>query len=124
MKNYSWLELGVIGAFTFLSAIARAESVKVDTTLNILTDESGMTAYTFDLDRPGVSNCNGACATEWPPILVNEATLEAPFSIIIRKDGSRQAAHNGQPLYLYAEDTQPGDLNGDGYSSVWHTARP
>ena len=33
-----------------------------------LVDAKGLTLYTFDRDATGKSNCNGACATNWPPL--------------------------------------------------------
>ncbi len=104
--------------------VPEVQPVKIDTTLNILTNANGFTAYIFDLDKPGVSNCNGTCAQEWPPILVGSASLQVPFTVVTRKDGTKQVAYKGKPLYLYVEDSGPGDQSGDGYSSVWHTARP
>ena len=37
----------------------------------VLTNSAGMTLYTFDKDAAGSgkSECNGACATNWPPLL-------------------------------------------------------
>jgi len=32
-----------------------------------LVDGKGMTLYVFDRDTTGASNCNGVCATNWPP---------------------------------------------------------
>lgn len=37
-----------------------------------LTDQNGMTLYTFDKDRPGESNCYDQCALSWPPYLVSD----------------------------------------------------
>ncbi len=90
-----------------------------------LVNHEGMTLYTFDNDSAGVSNCNGGCAAAWPPLTV-EAGTELPegFSLITRSDGAMQIAYEGQPLYGWASDTQPGDMTGDGVNGVWHTARP
>ena len=110
-----------------ITSIASADDlgpIKINTQLNILTNAKDMTAYVFDKDTPGVSNCNGACATEWPPILAPEGELKAPLSVVVRKDQSRQVAYKNRPLYLYVEDSAPGEISGDGYSSVWHVARP
>jgi predicted lipoprotein with Yx(FWY)xxD motif len=37
---------------------------------SVLTDTKGMTLYYFDQDVAGKSNCNGKCATAWPPLMV------------------------------------------------------
>ena len=35
----------------------------------VYTDDAGMTLYTFNQDEPNISNCNGGCATKWPPLI-------------------------------------------------------
>ena len=37
----------------------------------VLTDSKGMTLYVFDKDADGKSVCNGPCATNWPPLMVD-----------------------------------------------------
>lgn len=84
-----------------------------------------MSLYTYDNDQEGVSNCYGECAAIWPPALFAPDTkLGVSYSLIMRTDGTMQAAFRGQPLYLYSEDQKPGDLKGDGVGGVWHLARP
>lgn len=89
----------------------------------VLADQSDMTAYTFDNDTAGQSNCNGQCAIVWPPILTTKDTLSAPFGVTIRANGDRQVTFNGSPLYLYKNDAAPGDIKGDGVGGIWHLAR-
>jgi predicted lipoprotein with Yx(FWY)xxD motif len=84
-----------------------------------LTDSKGMTVYTYDPDGVGVSNCYDGCAKAWPPVAATGA-IQAPFSEITRKDGAKQLAYDGHPLYTYIGDTKPGDDNGDGLDGVWH----
>lgn len=90
----------------------------------IMTTPEGMTVYTFDQDARGVSSCYGACAEEWPPVTApSDAEPFGQMSIIERTDGTRQWAYNGQPLYLYHDDTAPGDVEGDGEGGVWHVVQ-
>lgn len=90
----------------------------------VLTDADGMTLYTFDKDAAGVSNCYDDCAVKWPPLLAADgAVADGAFTLVERKDGTRQWAHDGRPLYLWIEDTQPGQMTGDGVGGVWHTAK-
>ena len=90
----------------------------------LLVDAAGRTLYTFDNDRDGKSACSGGCAVAWPPAL---ATAETPwnsdFSIIVRGDGTDQWTFNGKPLYRFAGDAKPGDVNGDELGGVWHAIR-
>jgi len=89
-----------------------------------LTDANGMSLYTFDKDTTNTSNCNGACATLWPPLLVKEGEEKpASYTRITRNDGSLQWALNGKPLYTWVRDTKPGDITGDGVKGVWHLAK-
>ena len=103
----------------------------------ILVDSSGRTLYTFDRDTRGdgyetdsASACSGQCAQTWPPLVLPAGqTLPTPgagvtgLSAFPRDDGARQVAVNGRALYLYAADTRPGDVNGDGVGGVWHVAK-
>ena len=91
------------------------------------------TLYTFDNDTAtGLSTCFGGCATTWPPLYAPaSATDFGNFTVILRDDPATTAveavpqwAYKGQPLYFFANDTQPGDTNGDGVGGVWHIARP
>jgi predicted lipoprotein with Yx(FWY)xxD motif len=92
----------------------------------VLTNVSGMTLYTFDKDAAGSgkSECNGPCATNWPPLLAAaDAKASGDYSIITRNDGAKQWAYKGKPLYLWIKDTKPGDRTGDGFNNVWRVAR-
>ncbi|MFP2768526.1 hypothetical protein [Oceanisphaera sp. KMM 10153] len=91
----------------------------------ILTNTVGMSLYVFDKDQPGISNCNGSCADNWPPLAATgDDTADDDYGIVTRADGSLQWSYKGQPLYLWKEDKQAGDISGDGKFDVWHLARP
>jgi predicted lipoprotein with Yx(FWY)xxD motif len=90
----------------------------------IMTTPDGMTVYTFDRDMPGASTCYGECAEEWPPVTApSDAEPFGSMSIVERTDGARQWAYDGKPLYLYHDDSAPGDIEGDGEGGVWHAVR-
>ncbi|HEV2713940.1 MAG TPA: hypothetical protein VGU64_01670, partial [Terriglobales bacterium] len=59
-------------AITLLAVSALAQTVpakSADTSKGkALVDAKGMTLYVFEKDTPGKSNCNGPCATNWPPL--------------------------------------------------------
>jgi predicted lipoprotein with Yx(FWY)xxD motif len=108
-------------ALALLASPALAEMV-VETN-GILTDSKGMTLYTFDMDKDGMSACYDECAVNWPPLLADEgATAEGDFGLTERTDGTMQWTYQGMPLYLWVKDTKPGDTTGDGVKGVWHTA--
>ena len=90
----------------------------------LLASTDGKTLYIFDKDAAGKSNCNGGCATAWPPFAVaNAALATGDFSIVKRDDGSSQWAFKGMPLYFFAGDAKAGDANGDNQGGVWHVLR-
>jgi predicted lipoprotein with Yx(FWY)xxD motif len=89
-----------------------------------LRSADGRTLYTFDVDAPGRSACNGGCATAWPPYLANESDRPFErFAIVVRYDGSKQWAVDGKPLYFFGGDARPGEVRGDGHSGLWHVAK-
>jgi predicted lipoprotein with Yx(FWY)xxD motif len=90
-----------------------------------------MTAYYFTKDTPGSgqSACAGDCLTAWPPITTTAPTpsisgVTGKVGTITLADGSRQVTVNGRPVYLFAKDTKPGDLLGQGVGSVWYVLSP
>jgi predicted lipoprotein with Yx(FWY)xxD motif len=90
-----------------------------------LVDGKGMTLYVYDKDAAGKSNCNGKCATNWPPLMsAADAKASGDWSIVTRADGGKQWAYKGKPLYTWAKDKTPGDVTGDGVNNVWHIAGP
>lgn len=103
-------------------------SVKSNATKgNFLVAMNDMTLYVFDKDKPGVSNCTGSCLAIWPPYTVsteNTAKLPSEVGTIKRADGSMQYTWNKWPLYYYASDIYPGDVNGDGVGGIWHLVKP
>jgi predicted lipoprotein with Yx(FWY)xxD motif len=90
----------------------------------VLVGSNGMTLYTFDKDSTGKSNCSGGCLASWPAFTAGNASLAGgDFSIVVRDDGTQQWAFQGKPLYFFAGDAKPGEINGDNKGGVWHALR-
>ena len=90
-----------------------------------LVNGKGMTLYVFDRDTAGKSNCNGQCATNWPPLMAAaDGKTFGDWTVIARDDGGKQWAYKSKPLYNWSKDTKPGDVTGDGLNNVWHIAAP
>ena len=94
-------------------------------TATVLTNSKGFTLYSFALDTPAKSNCNGTCAANWPPVKgsVTAPGVKGTFGTIKRSDGSTQATFNGHPLYTFTADTSPGQAKGNGlnaFGGEWH----
>ncbi len=43
---------------------------------------------------------------------------------LVRSDGSVQVTYGGWPLYFFAGDEAPGDINGQGVNDVWFVVAP
>jgi predicted lipoprotein with Yx(FWY)xxD motif len=85
-----------------------------------ITDNSGMTVYTFDKDAAGKSMCYGSCAAAWPPVAAGSMPAGVESASVSREDGIQQATYKGRPLYRFAGDRKPGEMNGDKLQNVWH----
>jgi predicted lipoprotein with Yx(FWY)xxD motif len=84
----------------------------------ILVDGKGMTLYMFTPDDgQAVPTCNDKCAATWPPLIADGtptlgAGLAAAIASVARADGSMQVKYGDYPLYTFAADKAPGDVNG------------
>ncbi|MGH8916211.1 MAG: COG4315 family predicted lipoprotein, partial [Acidimicrobiia bacterium] len=89
----------------------------------ILVDPEGFTLYVFTNDTGGESTCYDDCAGNWPAVPGDTpigSDLDASlFGTTPRTDGTEQLTVNGQPLYRYTPDANPGDVNGQGVGEVW-----
>ncbi len=113
------------------SSASTTVSVSENTTLGqkILVDSSGETLYLFGKDAGGASQCTGACATAWPPLLAN-GKVQAGAGIsasllgtIKRGNGDMQVTYNGHPLYTFSGDSSSGQVNGEGstaFGAPWY----
>jgi len=76
----------------------------------ILAARRGQAVYLFDKETSARSECYGACAKAWPPVLTKGrpvARKGAKASLLgttRRRDGTRQVTYRGQPLYYYVAD--------------------
>ncbi|MFF4585086.1 SCO0930 family lipoprotein [Streptomyces sp. NPDC001388] len=98
---------------------------------NILTDAKGMTLYRFDQDtaEPPKSNCDGDCATTWPPVSADDVSAgdgidKSLLGEVTRSDGTKQLTVDGWPAYYYAKDANPGDTSGQGVGNKWFALAP
>jgi predicted lipoprotein with Yx(FWY)xxD motif len=92
----------------------------------ILIDTRGRTLYLYTPDTKGTSTCYGQCASFWPPLLAPGRVRGAHgvkaslLGTTKRKDGKLQVTYAGHPLYYFAQDNAPGDVNGQGLQNIWY----
>ncbi|MBR7678887.1 hypothetical protein KDA82_39280, partial [Streptomyces daliensis] len=91
------------------------------------------TLYRFDKDTatPSKSNCEGECATTWPPVVVSprgkifiDGIDESAIGTVKRSDGTLQVTIGGWPVYRFSKDLRPGDTNGQGVGGTWFGVTP
>ena len=91
----------------------------------ILTDQNGRTLYAFTRDKDGTSSCTGQCIATWPalvsrePVTAGTGADRSLLSQTTRAEGTAQSTYNNWPLYYYAGDLGPGDVDGQGVDGVW-----
>ena len=126
MKCIKSVLIGLIATATLAACAsmmggAMAPYTKVND--GILVSNNNMTLYIFAKDTAGSgkSMCNGPCAANWPPLLVDGGpAVSGDYSVITRDDGKKQLAYKGMPLYFWVKDTKPGDKTGDGFlNGAW-----
>jgi predicted lipoprotein with Yx(FWY)xxD motif len=117
----SLIAAATLAARASMTGGAMAPYTKVND--GMLVGSNNMTLYTFAKDAAGSgkSMCNGPCATNWPPLLVDGSpAVSGDYSVITRDDGKKQLAFKGMPLYFWVKDTKPGDKTGDGFlNGAW-----
>jgi predicted lipoprotein with Yx(FWY)xxD motif len=122
MNRIKTVLIGLVAVVTLaacasMTGVALAPFTKAND--GVLAGNNNMTLYIYtkDVASSGKSVCNGMCATNWPPLLVDGSPMvSSGYSVITRDDGKKQIAFNGMPLYFYAKDVKPGDKIGDGRS--------
>ncbi|WP_089101973.1 hypothetical protein [Streptomyces hyaluromycini] len=99
----------------------------------VVVNGAGFTLYRFDKDtaNPSKSNCNDACATTWPPVVVApggkifiDGVDKSAVGVVKRDDGNLQVTIGGWPVYRFSKDLKPGDTNGQGVGGTWFGVTP
>jgi predicted lipoprotein with Yx(FWY)xxD motif len=116
MKTLIARTTGALAVAMFMAGSASAAGM--------VTAKDGMTLYTFDKDKDGVSACYDDCAVKWPPYLGEAgAKMEEGWTMVKRTDGKMQWAYDGKPVYMFQGDKAKGDMAGDGMGGVWHVIK-
>jgi predicted lipoprotein with Yx(FWY)xxD motif len=97
----------------------------------ILVDSQCRALYAFTQDVDGEPTCVDDCAEAWPPLIVEDRTttffpdyLDPELFTGVDHPEGEQVKFGDWPLYYFAQDTAPGDLNGQGVGGVWWLVAP
>jgi predicted lipoprotein with Yx(FWY)xxD motif len=77
---------------------------------DVLFDGDNQAIYYFDKEKGSTSECYGACAEAWPPVLTEGqpqaggGVQQGKLGTTQRDDGTTQVTYDGRPLYLYAHE--------------------
>jgi predicted lipoprotein with Yx(FWY)xxD motif len=98
----------------------------------ILFDGDDRAIYLFGKEASDRSECYGACAEAWPPVLTEgEPRAGGPvedglLGTTERDDGTAQVTYDGHPLYYYIDDP-PGEVlchNVEEFGGLWLVVEP
>lgn len=96
-----------------------------------LTNSSGLALYVFTEDKKSTSECYGACAKAWPPLLTTgpvtisgKYTVPSDLGTTTRTNGAKQVTYGGHPLYYFSGDTAAGQTKGQGTAGEWFLVGP
>ena len=84
----------------------------------------------FKPDTAGDSTCYDDCEANWPPltvtgdITVGEGSTPRPSRRSSGLTAVPQVKAGAWPLYYFANDAAPGDVNGQGQGDVWYVVSP
>lgn len=93
---------------------------------------NGYAMYVFTADQGSTSNCYGACANAWPPliaegeIVTRKGVKRGKLGTTTRDDGAKQITYAGRPLYGYIDDPR-GEVycqDVEEYGGIWYAVRP
>ena len=110
-----------VGSTASLAMAARSAAPVAPPVLKIKTTNLGTVVatkkklglYTWDQEKDFKVHCTGACAKQWPPVLLMKGQqvkamvhgIMGEFGTISRPNGTTQLTWNRQPVYTYEHDT-------------------
>jgi len=98
----------------------------------VVADGRGEAFYLFDKENSKRSQCYGACARAWPPVITKgkpragKGVKAKLLGTTKRKNGKLQVTYKNHPLYYYVDDS-PGTIlcqNVDEFGGLWLVVRP
>jgi predicted lipoprotein with Yx(FWY)xxD motif len=98
----------------------------------ILFDGDDQAIYLFGRENSSRSECYGACAEAWPPVLTQGAvrargeTEQRLIGTTRRRDGTTQVTYSSHPLYHYSDNPRGQVLcqNVEEFGGLWLVLDP
>jgi predicted lipoprotein with Yx(FWY)xxD motif len=89
----------------------------------VLVDAKGLTLYSLSAEHAGKFICtSAACVHLWHPLTVASGIKPSgkvgSLGVVKRPNGIEQVTYKGMPLYTFAQDSAPGQANGQGFKDV------
>lgn len=93
---------------------------------------NGYAMYVFTADRGSTSNCYGACAEAWPPLIAKgklvarKGVKRGRLGTAPRDGGAKQVTYAGRPLYGYVDDPR-GEVfchDVEEFGGIWYAVKP
>lgn len=117
-----------------VSMAAAGKQVKVVSSQygRVIADRKGEAFYLFDKEDGKRSECYGACAKAWPPVLTKgkpkagAGAKQGLLGTTKRRNGKLQVTYAGQPLYYYVDDS-PGTIlchDVEEFGGLWLVVKP
>jgi len=100
---------------------------------DVLVDGQGLTVYMLTADSPKHSSCSSDCLEYWPPVAApssgapSVSGISATLGVTKSTTGESMLTANGWPLYTFANDEAPGDVEGQGvqtFGGTWYVLSP
>jgi predicted lipoprotein with Yx(FWY)xxD motif len=133
------LSIVALAATTAVAApsTASVRSAQISGLGEILVSAGGRALYHTSAEPKNVARCTGACAADWPPLLIAAGTkpvagrgVRASLLGTVKRDGKLQVTYGGMPLYLYSGDKKAGSVTGQGVGGIawlggmWNAVAP
>jgi predicted lipoprotein with Yx(FWY)xxD motif len=100
----------------------------------VLVDGQGLTVYMLTADSPDHSSCSSDCLAYWPLVAAPSggsvpsiSGISANLGVTQATNGQSMLTANGWPLYTFASDEAPGDVEGQGaqtFGGTWYALSP
>ncbi|MDY0006133.1 MAG: hypothetical protein RBS22_04855 [Spongiibacteraceae bacterium] len=79
----------------------------------VFRTEDGEALYTYDLDPPGESTCQGACAAQWAPLIAETGSRTiGDWTTIQKPDGTFIWAYRNRAVYVARKKFEAEGNNG------------